>query len=262
MSANSPSRPWWGPVPLAVDQRQLLEVGPFWLWMRRTADELFLSWATRELGAEVELPVRMSPADSPPTGGSDPLRVPLASTQSTLTLHPRLADRPVIARPETPYLIPPGGVARVHVSTPLWVGIDAHGPLLDLPLHRPPDTWFGTGPAVGELCYSARTHLRRRLDVLPRKPHRAITPVTIENADPVPLTLRRLRMPLPNLSAYVDASGHLWTQAITLTNEVGGSTNLSIHSGPPAAAGDAGLVAEPRQPPPNAVFKVINSFLP
>ena len=74
---------------------------------------------------------------------------------------------------------------------------------------------------TGELCYALRTSAKLHLEHLPRRPHRAISAVRIQNNAPSVLQIEKLKVPVPHLSLFASNEGHLWTEALTLKREEG-----------------------------------------
>ena len=117
----------------------------------------------------------------------------------------------------------------LFLSAPLWLRVYLDGrevALVDTPIARPSDTWFGPDTMTGELCYALRTSARLHPEHLPRRPHRAISAVRIQNNTPSVLHIEKLKVPVPHLSLFVSDEGHLWTEALTLEREEdsGGAT--------------------------------------
>jgi hypothetical protein len=111
-------------------------------------------------------------------------RYSVRQTESQVSLQPALADRPVVSRPEDPLYVPPGESVTLYLSTALWILIElaeSDRLLQELPSFRMSDTWFGPSTVDGEFCYATRTAGRVRLENVPRRYHRAVTPLRIRN---------------------------------------------------------------------------------
>ncbi len=168
-----------------------------------------------------------------------------------LTLTPLLADRPVVIRPRQLVYLPSGQQTTMYLSTPVTIRIDVDEPpvtLRELPMLRLSDTWFGPSTREGELCYSGRTTGRHELADIPRRVHRAVTPLTIRNNASTVLPLEKISLPVPVLSIYGADDGQLWTQGLVM--ERGGDSDmaaLKIDATPPSCAGTVRLLAGPRQ---------------
>jgi hypothetical protein len=191
------------------------------------------------------------------------VRYALGDNVQQVSLVPRLGDRPFVARPETPFVLPPGARAQVFLSTPLWVGVRAGTELAEVPTWRPTDTWFGASTMEGRLCYASRTLLKRERQQVSVRPHRAITTVTLRNEHAEPLRLQRLQLPVPNLALYRAQDGVWWTGDLVLVHaQAEGLARIELSREAPALAPDAVRQAEPREAVvgDHALVRVFNSL--
>ena len=177
-------------------------------------------------------------------------RFVFSKTDRALTITPALADRSVVIRPETPLHIPAAQVTTLFVSTPLWLKLQVHAPLIgiqEIPIIRPSDTWFGPTTMDGELSYASQTLARLTMENFPHLPHRAVTPVTIHNNSEESFQLERVNLTVPYLSLYCGDNNHLWTEPVTMTREPDDAAAiLHIDNGAPAQATGAILINERR----------------
>lgn len=192
-------------------------------------------------------------AREPAGGGYQALaRYVTHETPEQIMVRPALADRPVVSRPYTPFAVPPGEMAVIYVSTPLWFGLlagEPAQPLHEIPIQRPSDTWFGPSTTVGEVCYASRTLGRLDLQNVPLYTHRALTQVQINNRASTPLLVERLNLPVPYLSLFVAEDRVLWTEAVTMVQERETSlAEFSIENKPPKVAQGITFVAPARKP--------------
>jgi hypothetical protein len=183
----------------------------------------------------------------------------------TLYLGPRTADRSIVARPVSPFSVPPEEHVRVWLGSPLWlhIAIGAQRRLLmDVPLYPPSNTWFGSSPAQGELCYASRSVFRARFQDVLLRPHRAVTTLHIHNRAAEPLALERVNVPVTYLPLYATPDGGLWTPEVTLTHRSGDElAPLEIDKGAPDHAEGARLLTEPRQrPAENTLVRAFSSL--
>lgn len=263
---------WWGAIDVARDGVVRVTAGPTQVWVeRRRHDWRVFSDATPEAdastGAEPDatsaeadvFPVAERPrtVDAGDLPDADPrVRFCFADAPERLLVSVAQADRPFVVRPATPVSVGPGERVTLFVSTPTWIVLSVERvarkrpgtrantdtaprtqKLIEFPLERPSDTWFGPNTLEGELCYATRTAGYLRLDDVPRHPHLALTPVLIENKDDDPLQFERVRVPLPQLAVYADTTGALWTNAVRLTRETGGDlASVQVESGVPLGA--------------------------
>jgi hypothetical protein len=264
--------PWWGAFDLEPGQTGRWEVGPLTLWIARAARE----WTVHALSSGETLVVRSSAAvpteDRPPsaheaTPGPPSVqmtRYAAAATTGRLHVRPALPDRPVVVRPEQTVVVPPQESMRMYVSLPLWVAVEtetsrrddgarrpANGPngrlLHEEPSHRLSDTWFGPSTREGTLCYALRTTARTDAADLPRRLHRATTPIQVENRAADPLTVERIQLPAPHLALYETDDHALWTQAIDFVHATDEGADVNVRPGVPDEAGTAARVRDPRE---------------
>lgn len=191
-------------------------------------------------------------ADAPDAGIPEQRFVrPDSGTQ--ITYVPVMSRLAMVIRPYKPLTIPARSECTIYVGTLLWMRIqvgDANTQLLELPLADPMMTWVGRNTMEGELCFSAATYARLVLDAVPKRPWRAITPVTIVNEQDEPLLLERFSLPTPLLSLHRNEQGQLWTPGVTVNCESGmNSARLRVDSGMIASAGECTLVSAAREQP-------------
>ncbi len=252
---------WWGELPLSPGAT--VRIGPARLWFRRRPRELRAAILVEPDPISTGIERHLDVDEVDPPEGFVLHRFAAMAGLSTLILTPLLADRPVVARPTHPFMMPPGSAVTVFISTVLWVELSLGGPLIALPLYRMSDTWFGRSTIDGELCYAMRTALRMGLDDLPRRPHRAITAVHINNRGPDSLQIHRIRLPVQHLTLFTDETGELWTEELEMNREDAGDATLSLRPNPPAVAGKTSRLAAPRIPPEDSrLLQKITSFLP
>jgi hypothetical protein len=262
---NEPARysPWWGRVDVPEAGCARLELGPLSLhaqnlmreWRLTTHHALDSSRANldRDIGTHIAPPE--------PSREVEVFRFVQTHEEGALWLTPRLADRPMVARPEIPISLIGGDEISLFVSTPLWIQIetaDTHRRLTEIPSLRPSDTWFGPSPREGELCYAMRTRAMLSPKLLQRHPVRAITRVDLKNHAKSPFRIERLNLPIPHLHLYLDEDGLCWTNPVGMERleqtqkQAGG--RLRIVAGPPHEAPGASLLGKPRTEMRGGVF--------
>ena len=263
MTESTDLSPWWGAVSLDEQTGGEWQVGPSTLWVFRaqrdwrvvhrsppdagTADPM-----AQRSGVTVPLDEeRMHEVLEVDTDDYRTHRFGVRRTDETVALRPALADRPVVMRPEHSLSVLPDEEVTLYVSTPVWVRIElteSERKLTEIASHRMSDTWFGASTQTGELCYATRTAGRLRLDQLPRRFHRAVTPLKIQNQATEPLALERVQLPVPHLATYVTPDDALWTDAGTMTHRTAGAgAHVQVREGAPADAGAADRIQEPRE---------------
>lgn len=261
--AFSETVPWWGTFSLEQYTGGRWHVGPSTIWLYRsshdwrvvhhpstdpvTADPMARrSDVTMPLDDDEMLGVLSSESTDLVTH-----RYSVRDTGEPIVLHPALADRPVVARPEHPLSVLPDESVTLYLSTPLWVRVElseSERQLAELPSHRMSDTWLGPTTRTGELCYATRTVGRLRLDRIPVRLHRALTPLQIQNRASEALSLERVQLPAPHLALYRTPEDVLWTEAVTMIRREGETgADVQITEGAPPDADRASRVQEPRE---------------
>ena len=246
---------WWGEFSLDVDHAGRWRVGPSTMWIERHDHEWRVThWQEddpMDAQAEINVPASMVLSSIPEDAEVDVGRYSFEETQSRLIVAPALADRPVIVRPEEPLFVLTDETVTLFVSTPLWMrlsaGTDNHL-LTEIPSYRPSDSWFGPNTREGELCYASSTLGRLRLEDVPLRLHRAITPVIVRNTSGESLSVDRIRIPVEFLSLFQDDDGYLWTESVRFDKTSGDElAALTVGKGAPRFADGAKSIAAPRQ---------------
>jgi hypothetical protein len=249
---DNQSTPWWSPRDVEQGQGLCWNLGPLTVKAFRDLDAWFL-WTSREewdesRPAEARLEPITAMADA-----SDNERFVFTRSPGRVRLRPRLADRAVVVRARQSVFVPPGEAATLYLSTPVWLSVEVGEPgraLREIPALRLSDTWFGPSTREGELCYAARTHARSHLEEVPRRPHRAVTPVKVRNDASSLLPIEKLSVPVPLLSVYGDPGTGLWTEEVHLTRSADSDmAALRIIPGRPAQAPGGERLSPPRAEP-------------
>jgi len=177
------------------------------------------------------------------------VRFSIQHDDAHVTLQPALADRPVVARPEHAIYIPPGEDVTLYVSTPLWIQLQlGTAAKHEVPAFRPSDTWFGPSTREGELCYATRTTGRLQLNDVPLRPHRAVTPLLLQNRAADQLLLERVQIPVQHLALFASPDHGLWTQAVALHREEDTEgARVDIKPGSPPEIAKTERLADPRE---------------
>jgi hypothetical protein len=171
-----------------------------------------------------------------------------------LTLSQKLSPRAIVARPIESIHLPARASIKLYVGTSLWLcllrGDDV---LLDIPVARLSDTWFGPDTMRGETCYACQTHARLSMAGVTANPYKAITPITISNETTKALTLDRINLPVHHLSLYQQNSSanqqRYWTSAISMTNlDNSPDIEIKVSHDAPEECVDAALLTTARNP--------------
>lgn len=274
-TSAAPATPWWTTYTVEAHHGGRWQIGPRTLWLFHGLDEWRVMHRQSDDPMEGTSTVRVPIPEAEWTSVLDPdlpeeqtVRFSFRHADGHVALHPALADRPIVARPENPTHIPSGEEITLYVSTPLWIRIElgrAANATHEIPSSRPSDTWVGPSTREGELCYATRTTGRIRLDHLPLRPHRAVTPLLIRNRASDALLLERVQLPTQHLALYESPDHGLWTQAVTLHREEGREgADVRITPGAPRQIAKARRIAEPRQAPKQnlvmSTFKTLGAF--
>lgn len=204
----------WEPIEIESGRCLHWQIGPFRLWVARRGDE----WHTAVdrvpsetqliTAREVSYPDHLAWKRLADTGGRNVIR-----------LLPKLPDRAVIVRPDSPFTFAPGSEATFFISIPVWISVTTGDPftqeLLCEPTHLLSNTWFGDS-MDGELCYALRTTARRAVVELRTWAHLAACPMRIHNQSSSLLEFQRLCLRVKHASIY--AADRLWTSQINVTS--------------------------------------------
>lgn len=207
----------WTPAELPEHDCLFWQAGPLELWLRRRGVEWCVA-VRRHEGEPVPTDARGGVPAIPPED-LEWVRWAVGPERSEAVIRPRLPDRPVVVRPESPVFIPSGQRISFFVSIPLWLGI-AVGQHAEDDLVRHPtvvlsDTWFGD-PMDGRLCYSLRTTARQSIrDFVPTF-HRAISPVNLTNESKQTLEFRRFCLAVKHLDVY-EGHDRLFANSVHVT---------------------------------------------
>ncbi len=250
----------WGERRVPNGTRSRFKLGPLWLEIANVGLEWHVAARSGAQGEDHGLSVEEPAGDEPAPEGMLTTRYGVGDTGDSLRLTPQLADKPIVARPEAPYVVAAGGKVEVHVSHPLWVRVEvgrARVKLCELPAREPRQTWFGS-PTDGHLCYALHTSLRQRIEELEQVPYRGATTVTVHNEAQTPLSIDRLRIPVTALALY-HVEGRLVTSSMTLHRTSGDEAAvMRIVDKPPSGAELLTAARSPQTDGP--VERVFNAF--
>lgn len=240
---------WWGEFTFDLQQQRCWRLGARALILKRLENE----WNSWNLETDTENEQEMVVSGVEEVCSSDEAKFGRYLQQTTsekVLVLPLLADRSVVARPDTPLTLLAGEKARLFVSTPIWFSVKLlpkGDMLLDLPFWRPSDSWFGPSTREGQICYAKYTAARIQLENLEKRPHRAITPISVINNHDKPLTIERINVPVTLLHLYADEQYQLWTTGISV-NRQSHIDNVELHldKQAPSEAMQPTLVNSPR----------------
>lgn len=243
---------WWRDVTLPLNQTLCLELGPLRLFVRRLPGE-WQTFFTRDSSALLSNHVALHvpfegevPEDSP-----ELQRFATQREDTRCRVMPLLADRPVVVRPEKPFVLLPGDTATMYLSTIAWVRVelgDTHTVSLEIPVFRPSDTWFGANTIEGELCYESFTLARLRIEDLTTLPSRIHSAIVIHNRASDALSLERIKLPAVHLALLANTDHVLWTPGLTVERSKAGVISVAIDKTPPVEAGETTTLGAARKP--------------
>jgi hypothetical protein len=232
------------------EESLLWKIGPFVLQVQRREQEWLVKHLTQDSADTQEETWSLEKNPAPNDEGAEIKRYVFNHTEESLSVVPRLADRAVVVKTAMPLHIIAKQQIDMYVSTPLWFSLRVHSSHIEIeeqPIIRPSDTWFGSSTMKGELCYASTTRGHLYLDELPRRPHRAITPIKINNQTNKPLFLTQLSLPTPYLSLFDTVDGGLWTETVTLLNDGNDLVKVSFSERPPQQHQHAQKIVKARQ---------------
>jgi len=253
---------WWGKFKLEIENNKEWHVGPLKLIVRRLNNEWQIAHESKDDFDSLDFSWEIKDTEEQLVSCSNNSRYILHDTTGELIVIPRLADRSIVSRPHMPFNLAANEEIVLYVSSPLWIDLEVGTThLKSLAIQRLSDTWFGPSTLEGDFCYASTTHCRLNYEDLPKRSHKAITPVLIKNRSETTLLLERLNLPIPLLPLYKSLSGQLWTPQITLIREKDGDmAELKVDNVPPTEIGTVELVSEARdKTKDNILFRAFNT---
>jgi hypothetical protein len=189
---------WWGEHLFELGQVMSWSFGSLTLTVMRLKKEWQVSYAHAVISQDQEYAqVAFNREAKSVLCESKILRFAFKETEPSLYISLHLPDRPLVARPLKPLLIPAKEMATLYTSTAFWlglcVGVDQKK-LIEIPVREYSDTWFGPNTISGELCYASKTNAYLLHEELAQKPHRAIIPVSIQNESSATLKIERMNI--------------------------------------------------------------------
>ncbi|MCA9537061.1 MAG: hypothetical protein KC593_25440 [Myxococcales bacterium] len=255
---------WWGSHDIPSGGRLELTLGPLTLWVSRFEREWRVGAVrdddTLRSGAAVTLFDGREPVERPDDTAWD--RFAQRETAGSVTLTPGLMDRAFVVRPYAKLHLLPTQEVVVYVTTPLVVRItdeQAAAPMVDVPVTRPSETWYGADTMNGSVCYAGRTHARLQPEQLERRASRATTAIRFVNRSEEPHWVEHLYVPVTRMALWEDpTTGALLTDAITVTHDRD-HEETEVRRGPPCEG--ALRVSTPRESQQGvSVLHMLNQF--
>ena len=173
-----------------------------------------------------------------------------SSTKDDIVFTPSLPDRAMIVRLPSAMHVLPGEEVNLYLLSPLFLRIELareNKLLHEVPTFRPSDTWFGPMSDAGTLSYGSPSPAFLDLREVPRRPHCAITALTIRNLGATPLKLDRINIPSMRLSLFYSRDSGFWTDRLTLERRDDDEmAQIRLDKTPPPEASPSEFLSGPR----------------
>lgn len=239
-------RQFWSSRRIGENRVSLVRLGPLKLWVSRNDGE----WAYAcEYGDVSDVQdIAQVPFDVIPEG-LEWTRTVFNAAPREVHFQPAVPDRPLVAKPGQPVVIPVGETGLFYVLMPVFLSIvvDEDGKEVNLgtvPSRQLSDTWFG-GPTEGAFCYSLPFAAERDIEALNPFPHHVVCPVQIRNMSDEALVFEKLCLRPDYVSLYC-GNRHLWSSKACIRHEGSFMGTRISYEGPEAEMeADALKVASP-----------------
>lgn len=240
---------WWGNFAFEIGQTCYWQLGQCLICIERTPQMWRIAYCYWDKDSEqIKIAVDKIPGVAQESFTFS--RFSFQNTNANITLTPILGNRPQVARPEFPFYIAAFENVTLYISTPPWIKIETGNPpihLLEFPILRLSDTWFGENTQTGELCYASRTRCRMNLSNTELLLHRVTSSIIIHNRSSENLLVQRIKIPLPSLSIYASKDYFLWTEDVIIENSSAtGGMLTELSKTAPQIAEPAELISGPR----------------
>lgn len=208
---------WWGRLTISENVWCAWKISLLQFYLKRSNNEWNFSWYQDQEPSDPIINMDLSGNSVPNLKQAEHSRFVHSAADIHFDLGLALADRPMVARPETSISVSPNQRATIYVSSGLWLQPKLNGHvLMDMPIYRPSDTWFGENTREGEMCYFSRTRARTQAVNDISAPHRVVTPITITNRGAKTVRIERLRVPVVNLGLYINESKEFVTNSLSM----------------------------------------------
>ena len=135
-------------------------------------------------------------------------RLIVNSENPSLELRLRLANRPIVSRPQEKLFLAPNAKTKLFLTTALWLSVcQGTQTLLELPSQILSDIWFGPNTRQGELAYSNNIAVMLNPPNAASRAGKALTELTITNSSAEQLSLEKINLPIPELKLYRSQDG-------------------------------------------------------
>lgn len=263
LNASESNDQWWGNFDIPENVSCAWKISLLRLYVNRSKNEWSFTWYQDQNPSEPAVSFDLTGASKPSSEETGQARFFHNAAEAHFDLGLTLADRPIVARPETSIFVPPGQHATLYVSSGLWLQPKLNGHvLMDMPVYRPSDTWFGENTRIGEMCYFSRTRARTEATDSVIAPHKAVTPITVINRGTESVKIEHIRVPVINLGLYTNESGEFVTNSLSMIlHENSKETSMEI-TPIERQKGEFQLISTPRVEPDNSLLnQTIAKFL-
>ena len=221
---------WWGSFDLPRGDWSCWTVGQLKFYICSDSKEWSIAWSRAGYALNTDVSYQLGGCPPVESDSIERSRFIAGGDSTLLDLDLQLADRAMVARPETPIFIAVGECVNLYISSGIWLQCRvADKILVDIPVNRPSDTWFGPNTTEGELCYFSLTRARTSQSEVTVYPHRATTKVTVVNQSENLLRIERLRVPTQLLNLYSNDQAELVTDSLTYNLKASGTkTEIKI----------------------------------
>ena len=268
MTDSDPARAesWWGDFEIPEGEARRWQIGPLSLLVEHRPGEWRVCPEIGEDPRDARLTIAEARELEADPDCAQTLRFPSHQIDGRLSLLPSLPDRAVVSRPEMPVILLPDDHTQLFIGTPAWVRIDVEPgrrKLLEHPVLRLSDTWFGRSTRAGELAYASRTLARLRVENLEPRPHRILTRVTLYNRGQDEMRVERLSLPAHSLSLFfAPERGELWTEGLVYERSSDGRlATVRLEEGPPDVAGAAHSIHPPESESSNVLVRALGALI-
>jgi len=250
-SDSNQNSSWWGEYRIPLNQLKQISIGSLSVYLQRYENEWQAVHSLMNMEEEKNsIQCEFADADTLPLG-AEIERKAFARTTETVRIRPMIPPRPIVSSPVSPFKVPPKQSITIFISLPVWVRFEVGHPpvtLIETWTQKLSDTWFGPSSQQGELCYANKTSCCLRLDDIDFKTNRAITPVTIHNQSQETIHLKKISMPVTNLSIFTNEKKQLWTSPVKVEMLKSDETvNVKIEEKFPSFAGKSIILEKPRK---------------
>jgi len=197
---------------LSESQTLYCEIGSLRLWLKKIKSEVILAHCQSE---EVDEFFSYSEDEIPENAKQT--RWSWEGSKLEVSLAPTLHDRDLVFRAMKPIFLPSKERVDFYVSPCVKLQISFNGKfIINLPIIRYSETWFGKDPTIGDLCYAVKTRGTIDPDEIIKKKYRFICHVSVYNEGASPISIDKLKVLTEYLRLYQDGEGYLYSDSLVI----------------------------------------------